>query len=351
MAMKRPRQLVALALFLTTIVFHTSTAGVEPRPTKKPLLVAHRGASAYAPEHTLAAYRLAIEQGADFVEQDLQMTKDGHLICSHDAELSRTTDVAEVFPDRATSRDPDGGGAAKRGWYAIDFTLEEIKRLDAGSWFSRANPFAARESYKGQRVPTLEEAIKAIGNRAGLYIEMKHYEFYKSQGKDMAVALGAALKAAGYDNTARKERVFIQSFSRASLLRVREVAPTYVRVQLLPMDDAGRREETSRVTPALAREVAAYAHGVGPSKQMIAGPESIETFHAAGLLVHPYTFRGTTTAVSRRPLDERQSNGSTLRQNIISEIERFIDYGVDGGFTDYPDLWREAVRRKANRSL
>jgi glycerophosphoryl diester phosphodiesterase len=81
---------------------------------------------------------------------------------------------------------------------------------------------------------------------------------------------------------------------------------------------------------------------------MIAGPESVETFHAAGLVVHPYTFRGSTTAVSRRPLDERQSNGSTLRQNIISEIERFIDYGVDGGFTDYPDLWREAIARKAN---
>lgn len=312
------------------------------------MLVAHRGASAYAPEHTLASYQLAIEQEADFVEQDLQMTKDGHLICAHDAELSRTTDVAELFPDRATSRDPEGSGAPKRGWFAIDFTLEEIKRLDAGSWFNRANSFAARDSYKGQRVPTLEEAMKAIGDRAGLYIEMKHYEFYKSRGKDMAVALAAALKAAGYDKSDRREKVFIQSFSRASLLRMREVAPTYARVQLLPMDDAGRREATSRVTIALAREVAGYARGAGPSKQMIAGPESIETFHAAGLLVHPYTFRGSTTAVSRRPLDERQSNGSTLRQNIISEIERFIDYGIDGGFTDYPDLWREAIKRKAN---
>lgn len=346
--MKKPRQLVALALFLTTIVFHTSTAVAKSFKAERPLLVAHRGASAYAPEHTLAAYQLAIEQGADFVEQDLQMTKDGRLICAHDAELSRTTDVAEVFPDRATARDPDGSGTPKRGWYAIDFTLEEIKRLDAGSWFNRANPFAARDSYKGLRVPTLEEAIKVIGNRAGLYIEMKHYEFYKSHGKDLAVALVAALKSTGYDKSDRSEKVFIQSFSKASLLRMREVAPGYARVQLLPMDDAGRREATSRVTTALAREVAAYARGAGPSKQMIAGPESVETFHAAGLLVHPYTFRGSTTAVSRRPLDERQSNGSTLRQSIISEIERFIDYGVDGGFTDYPDLWREAIARKAN---
>jgi glycerophosphoryl diester phosphodiesterase len=345
--MKKPCQLVALALLLTTIAFHTSTAGAKSFKAERPLLVAHRGASAYAPEHTLAAYQLAIEQGADFVEQDLQMTKDGRLICAHDAELSRTTDVAEVFPDRATARDPDGSGTPKRGWYAIDFTLEEIKRLDAGSWFNRANPFAARDSYTGLRVPTLEEAIKVIGNRAGLYIEMKHYEFYKSRGKDMAAALVAALKSAAYDKSDRSEKVFIQSFSKASLLRMREVAPGYARVQLLPMDDAGRREATSRVTTALAREVAAYARGVGPSKQMIAGPESVETFHAAGLLVHPYTFRGSTTAVSRRPLDELQSNGSTLRQSIISEIERFIDYGVDGGFTDYPDLWREALARKA----
>ncbi len=346
--MKRPRQLVALALLLTTVVLHTSTAGVKTISTGKPLLVAHRGASAYAPEHTLAAYQLAIEQGADFVEQDLQMTKDGRLICAHDAELSRTTDVAEVFPDRAAARDPDSSGTPKRGWYAIDFTLEEIKRLDAGSWFNRANPFAARDSYKGQRVPTLEEAIKAIGNRAGLYIEMKHYEFYKSESKDMAAALAAALKSAGYDKSDRREKVFIQSFSKDSLLKMREVAPGYARVQLLPMDDAGRREATSRVTTALAREVAAYARGAGPSKQMIAGPESIETFHAAGLVVHPYTFRGSTTAVSRRPLDERQSNGSTLRQNIISDMERFIAYGINGGFTDYPDLWREAIKRKAN---
>ncbi|HJQ70694.1 MAG TPA: glycerophosphodiester phosphodiesterase family protein [Blastocatellia bacterium] len=345
--MKKPLQLVALAL-LSTILFRASTAGGEPAPKEKPLLVAHRGASAYAPEHTLAAYRLAIEQGADFVEQDLQMTRDGRLICAHDAELSRTTDAAEVFPDRATSRDPDGSGTPRRGWYAIDFTLEEIKRLDAGSWFNRANAFAARDAYKGQRVPTLEEAIKAIANRAGLYIEIKHYEFYKSHGKDMVAALAAALKAAGYDEADRREKVFIQSFSKACLLRMREVAPGYARVQLLPMDDAGRREETSRVTPALAREVAGYARGAGPSKQMITGRESIETFHSAGLVVHPYTFRGSTTAVLRRPLDERQPNGSTLRESIITDINRFIDYGVDGGFTDYPDLWREALKRRSN---
>jgi glycerophosphoryl diester phosphodiesterase len=340
--------IAALSLLLTIIAAHTQAAGVKSFSTTKPLLVAHRGASGYAPEHTLAAYELAIEQGADFVEQDLQMTKDGALICAHDAELSRTTNVAALFPDRAALRDPDGSGTPKRGWYAIDFTLEEIKQLDAGSWFNRANPFAARDSYRGQRVPTFEEAVKAIGNRAGLYIEIKHYEFYEANGKEMAAALAAALKAAGFNRPDRQKKVFIQSFSKPSLLKVREVAPHYARVQLLPMEDVARKEETSQVSESLAREVAAYAQGVGPSKQMITGPESIKTFHAAGLVVHPYTFRGSTTAASRRPLDERQSNGSTLRQNIISDIERFIGYGIDGGFTDYPDLWRQARKRKAN---
>ena len=140
-------------------------------------MVAHRGASGYAPEHTAAAYLLALRMKADFVEQDLQMTRDGALVCSHDAELSRTTDIARVFPDRATERDPSGTGS-RRGWYAVDFTLAELKTLDAGSWFNRANPFASRPEYEGQKIQTLEEAIATVKGRAGLYIETKHVDFY-----------------------------------------------------------------------------------------------------------------------------------------------------------------------------
>ena len=106
----------------------------QTHSANKPLLIAHRGASGYAPEHTAAAYKLAIEQGADFVEQDLQVTKDGVLICLHDPDLARTTNVAEVFPDRAMIRDPEETGKPKRGWYTVDFSLAEIKSLDAGSW-------------------------------------------------------------------------------------------------------------------------------------------------------------------------------------------------------------------------
>jgi len=309
---------------------------------KKPLLIAHRGASAYAPEHTLAAYRLAVEQGADFVEQDLQMTKDGALICLHDPEMSRTTNAAELFPDRATMRDPEGKGKPARGWYALDFTLAEIKQLDAGSWFNRANPLAANPSYAGERVPTMEEAIKVVGRRAGLYIELKEYEFYKSAGFDMAAELTRVLKAHGFLRAGPSSRIFVQSFSRAALLRMRDLAPDYARIQLLPMTD-GAMAGSFKVTREMASEISAYARGVGPSKAMISGAADVETFHTAGLLVHPYTFRGSTTAVARRPLDEAQANGLTLRQNIMDDIRRFIGYGIDGGFTDYPRLWREAA--------
>lgn len=341
------RAIAARALLLALVLTSHMTPVVLARQheARKPLLlVAHRGASAYAPEHTLAAYELAIKQGADFVEQDLQVTKDGALICAHDADLARTTNVEEVFPDRATLRDPEDEGKPKRGYFAIDFTLAEIKRLDAGSWFNQTNPFAARASYVGQRVPTLEEAIRLVGKRAGLYIEMKHFPFYKSLGYDLAEKLAAALARGGFAHPDRRDKVFIQSFSKESLLRMRTIAPRYFRVQLLPMEDPDRKEDSGRVTARLATEIAAYAGGVGPSKKMISGASDIAIFHAAGLLVHPYTFRGPTLATTRRPLDESEAGGLTVRQNIIEEIERFVGFGIDGGFTDYPDLWKEAVQ-------
>ena len=333
----------ALTLLLTGQASFIGMTHQTPSSSKKLLLIAHRGASGYAPEHTLAAYRLAIEQGADFVEQDLQFTKDGALICLHDPDLERTTNVAEVFPDRATLRDPLATGTPKRGWYTIDFTLAEIKRLDAGSWFNRANPFAASPAYVAQRVPTMEEAIKLVGNRAGLYIELKHFSFYKSLGFDSAAKLAEILKAHGFDRTPQRDRIFIQSFYKEGLLRMKEVAPGYACVQLLPMETAGREKDTATVTAELAAEVAAYAKGVGPSKSLLKSPDDVATFHKAGLVIHPYTFRGTTSANARRPLNEVQSNGSTVRANIIADIQRFVAYRIDGGFTDYPELWKEAV--------
>ena len=322
-----------------------------PKPRSSPILIAHRGASAYAPEHTQAAYELAIQQGADYVEQDLQMTRDGVLICSHDAELSRTTNVEEVFPDRAVVRNADAKGP-KKGWYAVDFTLAEIKRLDAGSWFNQANPFAARKEYAGVAVPTLEEAIRIIGTRARPYIEMKYVPFYESMGKDMVSALAALLKSHHLEPAALATNsadslppVFIQSFSKASLLKLKELAPGYPRIQLLPMEDPGREKQTATVTQELAREVAAYAHGAGPAKEMLRTTGDVNTFHRAGLKIHPFTFRGSTTASARRPLTEIQKNGKSLRGNLLDEMRRYQQMGIDGGFTDYPDIWKEAADR------
>jgi glycerophosphoryl diester phosphodiesterase len=349
---RRPFYLHVVAMVLTVMVPASliGIVGAASGSAKKPLLIAHRGASGYAPEHTFAAYKLAIEQGADFVEQDLQLTKDGVLICLHDPDLGRTTNVAQVFPGRATDRDPEETGTSKRGWYTIDFTLAEIKRLDAGSWFNRANPFAASPSFVGQRVPTMEETIKFVGKRAGLYIELKHFPFYKSFGFDAAEKLAAILKAHGFDQPSQRDRIFIQSFYKVGLLRMREVAPGYARIQLLPMEDLDRRTDTAKVTPELAAEVAAYAKGAGPSKSLLKSADDVATFHRAGLLIHPYTFRGSTSASARRPLDEAQPNGSTVRQDIIADIQRYVGYGIDGGFTDYPRLWKEAAAARAHLS-
>jgi glycerophosphoryl diester phosphodiesterase len=342
-----PKTLIALLTIAAFLIAAPRSANIASgqgkAAMKRPLLIAHRGASGYAPEHTLAAYKIAIEQGADFVEQDLQLTKDSVLVCIHDADLARTTNVAEVFPDRAKLRDPFETGTAKRGWYTIDFTLAEIKRLDAGSWFNKANPFAANPAYIGQRVPTMEEAIKLVGNRAGLYPELKHFTFYKALGFDPAEKLAAVLKAHGFDRPAKRDRIFIQSFYKEALLKMKEVAPGYARVQLLPMETAGREKDTAIVTPGLAEEIAAYAKGAGPSKSLLKSADDVATFHKAGLVIHPYTFRGSTTAGERRPLNEVQPNGSTLQTNIEADIQRYVGYGIDGGFTDYPSLWNEAI--------
>ena len=289
---------------LTAFPNHSSTAAQsgsgmasKGRPATKPLLIAHRGASAYAPEHTLAAYELAIHQGADFVEQDLQVTKDGVLICMHDPELSRTTNVKEVFPERATMRDVEGQGTPKKGWYVVDFTLAEIKSLDAGSWFYKSNTFTDTDQSsvtsqvlsqfkRPYRVLTLQEVIKSVNHRAGLYIELKDYEYHGALGFEMAKMLADVLKANGYANARMSKQIFIQSFSKEALMKMKELAPQYARVQLLPMEDP-KRKDTAKVTAELAKEYAGYAQGVGPAKQMIAGAKDVEIFHAAGLVIHP----------------------------------------------------------------
>jgi glycerophosphoryl diester phosphodiesterase len=160
----------------------------------------------------------------------------------------------------------------------------------------------------------------------------------------VAERLVSVLKRAGFDRADRRDRVMIQSFYKEALVRVKQLHPLYARVQLLPAEGAGDPQPT--LDSDLAKSIAEYASGVGPNKNLLKRPEDVAVFHRAGLFVHPYTFRGQTTAQSRIPLGRIESNGQTARQNIVDEIYRFIEMGIDGGFTDYPELWKDAARRK-----
>jgi len=293
------------------------------RPTKK-ILVAHRGASAYAPEHTLEAYRLAIEQGADFVEQDLQVTRDGVLVCLHDTTLERTTDVEEVFPERF-SEESSSGQRVKR-WHVADFTLREIKQLDAGSWFG--------SRFKGARVPTWAEAIKLIKGRAGLYPETKAPEVYGKRGFDMERLVIAELKRQGLDRPGadRRTPVIIQSFSAASLRKMRAELKTKLPLVLLVGDEAGD-EWLSVAGLKRARE---FADGIGPAKKFL-DTAMVKAAHKAGLTVTPYTFR---------------SSGTGRFPNVREEMSYFLyTLDVDALFTDNPDQFpRERTHRSTSSS-
>ncbi|HYE73120.1 MAG TPA: glycerophosphodiester phosphodiesterase family protein, partial [Blastocatellia bacterium] len=203
-------------------------AQVSSRTSPRKINIAHRGASAYVPEHTLEAYRLALAQGADFVEQDLQVTKDGVLVCLHDLTLERTTNVEEVLPDRFRT---DEKNPSVKHYYVSDFTLAEIKQLDAGSWFG--------EKFKGVKVPTWQEAIDLVRGKAGLYPETKGPEVYGSRGFDMEKLVLDQLKKNKLDKLGAdpKTPVIIQSFSPESLRKMRFEMKTELPLVLLIDND------------------------------------------------------------------------------------------------------------------
>jgi glycerophosphoryl diester phosphodiesterase len=278
--------------------------------------IAHRGASAYAPEHTLAAYRLAIEQGADFVEQDLAVTRDGELICLHDDTLDRTTDVESVYPDRFVMMGDSRRGPARR-WVANDFTLAEIRRLDAGSWFG--------SQWTGQRVPTFQEAIDLVRGRAGLYPELKSPPLYTSRGVDMVALFVAAVKRNGLDgdDSLRTTPLIVQSFDEATIRRLAAELPAVPRVWLLgSAPDGGLTKER---LDAIAR----FATGIGPARNLVAqDPELIARAHAAGLTVTAYTFAS-----------REGDPPATVRE----EMSHFLHtLGGDAVFTNNPDQFPRA---------
>lgn len=273
-------------------------------------LVAHRGASAYAPEHTLTAYRLAIRQGADYVEQDLAVTKDQVLICLHDESLERTTNIEEMFPDRSVV-DPTTG---RPQWLAVEFTLEEIKRLDAGIWFD------AR--FSGERVPTWEEAVAAIGTEAGLYPELKTPSLYRARGIDQTALFIESVRRLALDRRASGSMI-VQSFDDHPLREIARMLPSLQRTFLI--DD---RDGAMWLTAERLADVARFATGIGPAKALVDGrPEVVRDAHAAGLTVTPYTF--TTRAPG--PASPRFSDLTAEMRYYLSDLD------VDAVFTDNPD--------------
>lgn len=306
---------------------------------RKPIVIAHRGASGYLPEHTLAAKAMAFAVGADYIEQDVVLTKDDQPIVMHDIHLDRVTNVAEVFPERHR-----GDGR----YYAIDFTLDEIKRVRA---HERTDLKTRRAVYTDRfplgkatfRVPTLAEEIeliqglnKSTGRNVGIYPEIKQPAWHQAEGRDISRIVLKTLERYGYRT--KHDKCFLQCFDAHETRRIREELGCKLRlIQLIGdndwhKDDAGsnRSKSSSRL-----RQIAEYADGIGPSMSLVVRgvddsgkpilTDLVETAHAVGLEVHPYTFRA----------DVLPAYANTFEQVLQIFFE---DAHVDGIFTDFPDL-------------
>jgi glycerophosphoryl diester phosphodiesterase len=248
-------------------------------------VIAHRGSSGAAPENTLAAIRLAIRHDADIVENDIQRTRDGELVIVHDTTLDRTTDVEQVFPARAP-------------WNVGDFTLEEIKRLDAGSWFA--------PRFAGQEVPTLEEWVNAVGGQAGMLLEPKSPALYPGIERDLDKEL-RSLPA--FNRALRADRVVVQCFDHAWLRQYENLAPD-VPVGLLYGTDPTEAEVTAAAT---------WAQQVNPALGAIE-EDTVERIHAHGLETNVWTV------------------------NAGQDMYRAMEWDVDGIITNYPQVLNDIIR-------
>lgn len=358
-------------------------AGSGRDPASAPIVIGHRGASGYLPEHTLESYALAIELGADYIEPDLVMTKDGHLIARHEPNMINTTDVKDrpEFVDRRRIAVVDG--VAEEGWFASDFSLAEIKRLRAVQAFAE-RPQRLNGVFE---IPTLEEVIqlakrktKETGRTIGIYPETKHPTYHRSIGLPLEGKLVQVLRRAGWDR--RDAPVFIQSFEQSNLKELRRM--TQIRlIQLVDANDvnpdgnldfaapfdrpydwtaSGDPDLLARrfdffVTEEGMKEVGTYADGIGPWKRyivstaavdlngdgtigdengdgktdeadrkLLAPADVIQRAHEHGLLVHTWTFR-----------NEQRRLVSDYRGNPIEEYLQFYNLGIDGVFSDFPD--------------
>jgi len=378
------KTIIAMALAAAAAV--PASAGPKTAfPTldgKAPLVIAHRGASGYMPDHTLEGYAKAIELGADFIEPDLVATKDGVLIARHEPNLKDTTDVAKRPEFASRKRKMMVDGNEEEGWFASDFTLAEIKTLRA------IQPRGDRsKAFDGQfQVPTFEEVLalreaksKETGRQIGVYPETKHPTYHQQLGLALEQPLVALLKQ--YKLNRKDAPVFIQSFEAANLKQLRKLTPNKL-VYLLDANDvrpdgsidanvpydhvvAGdKRTYADMLTPAGLKEIKSFADGIGPWKpyliswQAMVDPKTgkaadvdgdkvvdqrdmtliepsdvVKNAHKLGLVVHPYTFR-----------NESKHLAANFQDSPLEEYRAYFELGVDGVFTDYTDTVLAARR-------
>lgn len=315
-----------------------------------PIVIAHRGASAYRPEHTLASYVLAIEQGADFIEPDLVMTKDHVLVCRHENEISQTTNVADhpEFAERRKAKTVDGVEAL--GWWVEDFTLAELKTLRCRERIPQLRPNNTRydDFYE---VPTFAEALALAQQYSkGIYPELKHPTFLREQGVDPAPAFIAAVNEAGGQSAA--DMMYVQCFEVGALRTLVQMSSIRWRcVQLAsaeggPWDQPGTSYAQMLAGDGLQR-IREYAVGLGAEKSLIiprdagnnltAPTDLVARAHALSMLVHPWTFRSENYFLPALLRSSRDAGDDQLRHgNLDAELRAFYAAGVDGVFSDDP---------------
>ena len=384
---------IAVALASLTLLAACANNGPDLKssyPTLNgapPIVIGHRGASGYLPEHTLASYRKAIEQGADFIEPDLVVTKDGELVARHEPNITATTDVSTrpEFASRKTTRRVDG--VAETGWFVTDFTLAELRTLYA----KQANPVRDQSFNKQFQIPTFREILELAksesartGRTIGVYPETKHPTYHVDAGLPIEPRLLKMLAEYGY--TSKASPVVIQSFEVANLKALRKLTGVRL-VQLIdgdgvdakgnvtlvppfdkPYDFAVRKDSRTfpdMLTPKGLAEIKTYADGIGPWKPYLASAaqvigadgkpkdlngdgkitdadrvllpptDVVRNAHAAGLFVHAFTFR-----------NEKELLVSNYKGDPKAEYKRFYELGVDGLFSDFPDT---AVAARAGK--
>jgi glycerophosphoryl diester phosphodiesterase len=327
----------------------------------QPIVIGHRGAAGYRPEHTLASYRLAIKLGADYIEPDLVSTRDGVLVARHENDITGTTDVAEhpEFADRRTTKTIDGQQVT--GWFTEDFTYAELETLRARERLPEVRPDNTR--YDGRfKVPTFDQVLdlareesRRTGRRIGVYPETKHPTYFDSIGLSLEEPMLAALRRHHLDH--RGAKVFIQSFETGNLQELNRRTDLPL-IQLVdssgaPADlvaNGDGRTYADLVTPAGLHWIASYADGVGANKDLVLPrdpdtgatgepSELVPDAHREGLLVHVWTLRDENRFMAA---NFRRGSDPDAKGDAIAEAKAFLDAGVDGMFTDQADTTVEA---------